>query len=93
MAGPYGDTVLIKNGPKVVWMHAGDGERNQACLVAGRTHDAKFRDFAQRGGRMVEEGGLVALCGVTIQHLQKIHRRAQSDASGDIGRAGLELIG
>ena len=36
---------------------------------------------------------LVALCGVTIQAQQKVHRRSQTDASGDIGRARLELIG
>src|ERR1700676_3041808 len=92
MSGPDGDAVLVENGSEVVRMHAGDGERHQACLVCRRTHDAKLRYLAQGGRRMVEERILVALGGVTIQALQKSHRRAQSDGSGDIWRAALELI-
>src|SRR5229473_7570092 len=60
VAGSNGDAVLVKNGPKVVRMNAGDGEGNQACLVPGRTYDAQIRDPAQSGRRMIEQGGLVA---------------------------------
>src|SRR6266478_8496179 len=92
MPGPNGDAVLVENGPEVVRMHARDGEGNQTCLVAGRTHDAQIRDPGQYRRRMMEQGVLVALRGVAIQSEQKIHRRAQSYASRDIGRARLELV-
>src|SRR5258708_18576255 len=93
MPGPNGNAVLVENGPEVVRMHARDGEGNQACLVAGRAHDAQIRNLGQYRRRMIEQGVLVALRGVAIQVEQKIHRRAQSDASRDIGRARLELVG
>src|ERR1700759_1295590 len=93
MPGAYGDPLLIENRANVVRVYFVNHERENARLLARVADDADALDCRNLLGRVGEKLLLVSTRRGTVERVQIINRRAESDLRSDCGRARLELVG
>src|SRR5699024_12427324 len=89
----YGNAVFIEQGADVLGVRLIHDQRQRGRLVLGGADDAQARHVSDGLGGGSQQGVFVRSDGVQIEAAQIVYGSAEADHAGDVGGAGLELVG
>ena len=93
VAGADGYALGVQDGADVVGVDVFYDEGQYTSLARRSADDAQAADGLQGLGAVLQQFVLVGGEGFVADGLDVVHRRAKADGSGDVGGAGLELVG